>query len=191
MAFFSFCRPSRGPTSTIRTWSEVNRASVAKRRAGWRGIARRAGSSRSEVRSCCILSGQLPRRRRNESSSIQEWMRGDEAGDSCSMAEECGEANRLSADRGDNPHLACWIPSMRYNIFFSGYKAATTHIDHCLIQSSQSIILFSDNSRHGGHTIRGPASQSHSPTQEKICRTTDGRCSGAGSDRASISFQRW
>lgn len=37
--FFSFCRPSRGPTSTMRTWSEVSRASVAKSRAG--GAARK------------------------------------------------------------------------------------------------------------------------------------------------------
>lgn len=33
MDFFSFCSPSRAPTSTMRTWSEVNRDSVAKRRA--------------------------------------------------------------------------------------------------------------------------------------------------------------
>jgi hypothetical protein len=30
--FFSFCSPSRGPTSTIRTWSEANRDSVERKR---------------------------------------------------------------------------------------------------------------------------------------------------------------
>lgn len=65
--FFSFCNPSRAPTSTMRTWSEANRDSVAKRRAD-QG-ARRAGSRRRRGRGTIMLDSKKRRSRTSARNS--------------------------------------------------------------------------------------------------------------------------
>lgn len=57
--FFSFCSPSRAPTSTMRTWSDVNRDSVAKRRVE-RGA--RMAEERRNLKRDKIMSRMVPTR---------------------------------------------------------------------------------------------------------------------------------
>lgn len=67
--FFSFCNPSRGPTSTMRTWSEVNRASVAKRRVeGSTPVGRRTENNRNLGRKAMMKIQEM-----RDLGEFKEW----------------------------------------------------------------------------------------------------------------------
>lgn len=150
MDFFSFCSPSRGPTSTMRTWSEANRDSVAKRRVDEGG--RNTGRRRRRGRIAITKNSRV-----GETQGMYQYKQVEKEERRKKGMEKRRAHQMRRAPCSFGPSVQTVPPHRKEIKSIAGRQRSTRH------------------NNHGGQLYS--TGQSAATAQEEICRQTHCRCS--------------